>query len=127
MLNYKHLIWIFLLGGCVVTNSTDKSAKPELVNELRALAWFDEQRVEEVIQLHQQQKVYGLIALNRRGYFYPKIGMSRKPLKLKAGCMTWLLSSSSDVITSDSNKELRVSQQKFSSRFNEAMAPNCLE
>ncbi|MBQ4864272.1 hypothetical protein J8L98_21510 [Pseudoalteromonas sp. MMG013] len=111
----------------MATNSTDKSATPELVNELRALAWFGEQRVEEVIQLHQQQKVYGLIALNRRGYFYPKIGMSRKPLKLKAGCMTWLLSSSSDVITSDSNKDLRVSQQKFSSRFNEAMAPNCLE
>ncbi|WP_192509938.1 hypothetical protein [Pseudoalteromonas aurantia] len=127
MLNYKHLIWICLLGGCVATNSTDKSATPELVNELRALTWFGEQRVEEVIQLHQQQKVYGLIALNRRGYFYPKIGMSRKPLKLKAGCMTWLLSSSSDVITSDSNKDLRVSQQKFSSRFNEAMAPNCLE
>lgn len=116
-----------ILTGCYVTRSGDYSAPDKMINADKPLRWFNEHNVDIVLSHHQSQQVYGLIALNRRGYFYPNIKSTREPLKLKAGCVTWLLNSSSDALKNPEDKKLAAAQQQFASRFNEAMVPFCLE
>ncbi|WP_158678275.1 hypothetical protein [Pseudoalteromonas sp. T1lg23B] len=82
--------------------------------------------LEQVLEAHEAEQSFGLIALNRRGYFYPKVGMARKPLPLKEGCQTWLLSASNDVVNSDKEREQMASLQSFAAKFNIAMESKCL-
>jgi hypothetical protein len=121
------LFYTCLLAGCALSGSDNKNRLPELVNESRSLKWFSEHNVDEVLSLHQKEQYLGLIALSRRGYFYPKIGMTNKPLKLKANCVTWLLGNSSDVVKNYQMKILHTTQQQFAAKFNTVMAPKCLK
>ncbi|TMO56846.1 hypothetical protein [Pseudoalteromonas aurantia] len=127
MFKYILSFYMCLLAGCAASGPADKNTVPELVNENRPLIWFSERNVDEVLSLHRQQQSLGLIALSRRGYFYPKIGMARKPLTLQDKCVTWLLASSSDIVNDKRGKALMAAQQQFAAKFNMAMAPNCLK
>lgn len=112
--------------GCQMTGSDDIKTEPELVTEDRPMAWFLANPVERVIEVHNTEQVFGLIALNRRGYFYPKVGMARAPLKMNEGCKTWLLKASNDVVSSEQEKENMSKLQAFATKFNMAMENKCL-
>ncbi|MBD1583010.1 hypothetical protein [Pseudoalteromonas sp. S16_S37] len=121
------LLALGILSGCeMVTNSEPSKPASELVNIDRPLEWFVNTSVEQVIKAHEAQQIFGLIALNRRGHFYPKIGMARGPLTLKAGCQTWLISASNDVVTNDSEREQAAAMQAFAAKFNMHMESKCL-
>ncbi|KAF7764363.1 hypothetical protein PCIT_b0345 [Pseudoalteromonas citrea] len=127
MFKYTLPFYVCLLTGCAASGPASKSTVPELVNESRPLVWFSEQNIDDVLLLHEQEQSLGLIALSRRGYFYPKIGMARKPLSLQDNCVTWLLASSSDIVNDKQAKVLQAAQQQFAAKFNTAMAPKCLK
>ncbi|BBN83517.1 hypothetical protein PA25_35020 [Pseudoalteromonas sp. A25] len=121
------LLALCLLSGCEMVAKDQPSPLPTaLVNEQRALEWFVDNPVEQVIKAHEAEQVFGLIALNRRGYFYPKVGMARGPLSLREGCQTWLIAASDDVLKSDSEREKAAALQAFAAKFNMHMESKCL-
>ncbi|MCF6436648.1 hypothetical protein [Pseudoalteromonas sp. MMG022] len=123
---YMALLLSGLFGCQSVSDTPDKQNELLLVNADRSMQWFMTHSLEQVLEAHEAQQSFGFIALNRRGYFYPKIGMARKPLPLKDGCQTWLLSASNDVVKSDSEREKMANLQAFAAKFNVAMESKCL-
>ncbi|CAH9050104.1 hypothetical protein PSECIP111951_00121 [Pseudoalteromonas holothuriae] len=123
---FMSLFFVLALTSCK-TMVDDKSGKPtQLVNANQPLQWFIDNSVEQVIAAHEKAQTFGLIALNRRGHFYPKIGMSKGPLILKSGCQTWLVSASNDVVSNESEREKMASLQGFAAKFNMSMESRCL-
>ncbi|CAM4202622.1 hypothetical protein [Pseudoalteromonas byunsanensis] len=120
------LICALMLGCEMIQTASNSGSEVPLVNADRSMDWFMAHSLEQVLEAHEAKQSFGLIALNRRGYFYPKVGMARKPLPLKEGCQTWLLSASNDVIKNDSQREQMANLQSFAAKFNIAMESKCL-
>ncbi|NOU50017.1 hypothetical protein HG263_05630 [Pseudoalteromonas sp. JBTF-M23] len=121
------LLAVSTLSSCeMVTDSEQNKPVSSLVNAQRTMDWFVSTSVEQVIEAHEAQQIFGLIALNRRGYFYPKVGMARGPLNLKTGCQTWLIAASNDVLNNDSEREQAAALQAFAAKFNMHMESKCL-
>lgn len=117
-----------LLSACASQTNDPSSLveQQDLIPDQPNMEWFTDKSVGSVIDAQLAANKLGLIAVNRRGYYYPNVGYSKQAKTLKSGCQTWLVSGTSDALKNEQQKQQQQQLSAFAKTFNAAMQAKCL-